>query len=66
MSAALQSQTTRLRDSAAAAVTEQRGIAGHRRLECSASSKRLINAFLHQVISEINDINHGRHPALCD
>lgn len=65
MSAALQSQTARFRNSPATAVTEQQGMARHRRLECSASGKRLIDAFLHQVISEINDINHGRHPALC-
>lgn len=63
MSAAPQSQTARFGNSTAAAVTEQRGMAGHRRLECSASRKRLIDSFLHQVISEINDINHGRHPA---
>lgn len=65
MSAALQSQTARFRDSPATAVTEQQGLARHRRLECTASGKRLIDAFLHQVISEISNVSHGRHPALC-
>lgn len=64
MSAALQSQTARFRNSTAAAVTEKRGVAGRRWFECCASSKGLIDALLHQVIGEINDINHGRHPAL--
>lgn len=47
MSAALQSQTARFRNSGAAAITEQRGMAVHRRLECSPSGKRLIDAFLY-------------------
>lgn len=26
-------------------------------------SKRLIDTLLHQVISKVDDINHGQHPA---
>jgi hypothetical protein len=59
-------QTTGLRDRVITRFAEQKRMRRQSGLGGVASSERLIEALLYQIISEVSDISHDQHPASSD
>jgi hypothetical protein len=57
------SQAARFRDRIVTRLTEQQGMGSAFGFGSAARGHGLIDALLHQIVSEIGDVSHGQHLA---